>query len=172
MRGKLTIETILVLAVVAGCFAWWFRIHLQDQALAYWGTDAIRLIQRGSSVRLERISADGAVLSHRDIGDVPGLSHLRHALLVDATYDWPADAARLANQADDPSSSGDYRLVFSEDSQQAALYFNSTTGCLARSTSDGSPRQWLRLNVADGFREFFAEQFLEVRSHVDPDEAL
>ncbi len=105
ISGSVVIVGIVVLALGAASFSWWFRVQATDQALALWGADRARLIQRGKQVQVLRLSsrpasddvAAGAFLElddqkllvteQQDISAVRGLLHLRQALLEDRSFD-------------------------------------------------------------------------------------
>ena len=105
ISGKLVIVSIVVLALGAAYFSWWYRIQATDRALAMWGVDRAGLIQRGKQVQALRLSPRAAsddqpagevievegqtllVAEQQDISAARGLLHLRQALLENRSYD-------------------------------------------------------------------------------------
>ena len=56
ISGTLVIVGIVVLALGAASLSWWYRVQATDRALAMWGADRARLIQRGEQVQVLRLS--------------------------------------------------------------------------------------------------------------------
>ena len=103
ISGKLVIITIVAVAVTAAGASWWFRYAATHRAVQFWGPDAARLIRDAPSVHLVLLPAAeprelvGEVPIEFDISHARGLTHLRHALLEDRSFDWstPSDDWRL-----------------------------------------------------------------------------
>jgi len=128
VSGRLVIITILSLALAAAAGSWWFRYAATHKTAQHWGPAAARLIRGAPRVKFYRLGTANERTTHldlkggTDISNMPGLTHLRYALLEDESYEWPARtnpmevnhwrwAIRFANQRNDE----DVLLLFSED---------------------------------------------------------
>ena len=168
IRGKLTILFIFGLAAVAAGAAQWFSYQQTHRTQQLWGTPAAVLIARApriEALRLgskaageppETIQVDGArlfVLARKDTSDkdkAPGISNVRHALRMDASFDWdvaPSDCQPL----------WDYALRFADDEGQVTLLF--ALNCrLVRQLENGQQATLIE-STTEGLKEFFGEQF-------------
>ncbi len=113
MRGKQAILAILSMALVAAGFGIWFKCQMTDQVLELFGPASAQCVTSASQVTyLELPGSNGVSLTNQDeitvlsdtlfngtswldISDAVGLSHLRHALLQDVSYDWHATPGSL-----------------------------------------------------------------------------
>lgn len=104
VSGKLVIGGIVALALVAAGTSWWFRYAATHRAAEFFGPAGARLIRDAPVV--EFFASEPAApldatsfaeqmmhgLGGRDISKMPGITHLRNALLEDRSYAWPARA--------------------------------------------------------------------------------
>lgn len=106
--GKWVILAMVGLALAAAAFSWSFRQQAMRRTMAFWGGGTARLIAQAPHVEGLRLApADAAdrdeagrlivvegrrfrVVAHRDMDHVRGLTHLRHALLEDVSFDFRA----------------------------------------------------------------------------------
>jgi hypothetical protein len=94
ISGKHVIIAIVALALLAAAASWWVRYEATHRAAEFWGPTAARRIRDAPFVELYYINDDPNVLATiREISKAPGLTHLRHALLEDRSYVWPAQPA-------------------------------------------------------------------------------
>ena len=90
----MVIVAILAFALAAAGASWWFRYNATHRAAKFWGPNDARRIRDAPFVELYYINDDPDALSTiRDISKAPGLTHLRHALLEDRSFVWPARPA-------------------------------------------------------------------------------
>ena len=125
--GKLLILGVLVVGLAAAAAAWWFRYSATHRAAQFWGPQAATLIRDAPHVTLRSdtpsADAEGGDEADvpRDISSAKGMTHLRSALLEDASYHW--DSAILADidwansLAFDAAAGGEPRavVIFSND---------------------------------------------------------
>jgi hypothetical protein len=111
MRGKLTIIAILVVALAAATFAWWWRATSQRRIREFWGQTAqqtISFAKRVEAFKLPNADADSKPLRERieqlppeafvDITHAPGLIHAKHSLLEEASFEWEAPPPSQAKE--------------------------------------------------------------------------
>ena len=147
LNGKTAILVILGLGLGASLFAVWFNWSRTHRTLNRLGPSQSVLIAHASQVNFLRLKKSNAaqfpdesdlliqdqpfvVEQQLDISTTPGLTHLRHALLQDASYVWQA-ATKLA-------PNWQYGLQFREHDQDVLLVFdlNAQTGYIVeKSTS-------------------------------------
>jgi hypothetical protein len=109
VSGKLVITTVVVLAVLAAGFSWWYRYSSTRQSTRFWGGQNARLIRDAKHVHLITLGPLGAdhvhepnatfadhyhvpdglvaVVERRVVTEAPGLIHLRTELLVDRSFE-------------------------------------------------------------------------------------
>jgi len=158
--GKRLILGVLVIGLAAAVASWWFRYSATHRAAQFWGPQAATLIRDAPHVTLRSAvaAADGqdadATDVPRDISNARGFTHLRNALLEDASYDWsaagPADTNWSNSLVFDESEGAEPRTVvlFSRDFHWAANGSVANPAAHAVSTSP----------IAEGLQTFFAEQ--------------
>lgn len=130
MRGKITIVTILLVAIALAIFAWWWRATGQVRMRAFWGQTAQQVIHSPTKVvvfRFEPAFSNVDDLGHRlsatapheraDLSRAPGLIHAKHSLLEEASYDWdrPADVG---------DAMWEYAVRFERGAEQVTLLFD------------------------------------------------
>ncbi|MCO6453734.1 MAG: hypothetical protein J5I93_00320 [Pirellulaceae bacterium] len=143
-RGLLVIGIMLLLAGLLGGYAWWVQYQKGRRILEYFGPRATWLVRHAERVELllldsrEAPAAAGGrepeagladleidgrrfpVRQRFEIGQIRGLVHARHTLVVDSSYTWAAP--RGTCQAD-----WRFALVFRGEGEQATLAFDA--GC-------------------------------------------
>jgi hypothetical protein len=167
--GKRLILGVVAACLVAAAASWWFRYSATHRAAEFWGPQAVALIRDAPHVTLrsDAPSADGEGTAEadvpRDISQAKGLTHLRNALLEDASYDWTATAPAGTDNANslvfatveggEPRAvvlfSPDFRWVSSGTGADPAKYFVATTEefaaglkkFFATSAADATPEQ-------------------------------
>lgn len=146
--GKRLILGVLAIGLAAAAASWWFRYSATHRAAQFWGPQAAELLRDAPHVTLR---TDASTDVPGDISNAKGLTHLRAALLEDASYDWsaagPADTNWSNSLVFETSEGAEPRVVvmFSPD-------FNWTAnGSAAKHAVSTSP-------IAKGLQEFFAEQ--------------
>jgi hypothetical protein len=128
ISGKLVIIVILTLAFSAAGASWWFRYAATHRAAEFWGPIAAQRIRDSRSVQLYYVIDDTDLLTPiRNISNARGLTHLRHALLEDRSFVWPAHSLprqphwHWAIGFGDQKASGMNVVMFTEDCKQAAM---------------------------------------------------
>lgn len=165
--GRWAILTMIVVAAAAAIFSWTYRRRSVERAMQFWGPEAAEAIARSRRVELMRLDApDGGspaddqeaiavpggwcrVVARRDISRARGLSHLRHALLADASYAWhaPPPADRIV---------WNYALHFGTDRGGVDVLVDLAARRVGRTTTGRSVS--IR-PMGDGVEVFFEEQF-------------
>ena len=199
ISGKIVIVTIVVLALGAASFSWWFRVQATDRALALWGADRARLIQRGERVQALRFSSraahdDGSVdnepdgngpageaimvggqtllvTEQKDISAARGLVHLRQALIEDRSFDLssPSDQEKARVQE---NSEWAFGLRFTDGRSAVLLLFARGFEQMAV-VEDGQVESVISVAkdpTAAGLATFFAEQFQAGQPEEGPSE--
>jgi len=108
--GRMVILTIVIVATLMGCFAWWFRYTNGRRSLDFWGGDLAWKVRHHEDVeawRLRPVEKSGGVLptiqhhgqlyevaGHRDISGAAGWLNARHALVEDGSYTWGGPPAK------------------------------------------------------------------------------
>jgi len=134
ISGKLVIITIVALAVSAAGASWWFRYAATHKTAVHWGPAAARLIRGAPHVKFYRLNTSNEPATHLDIEDgtdishMPGLTHLRYALLEDHSYRWPARTVTMdvnhwhwAIRFADKHKGEDVLLLFSQDWKEVTV---------------------------------------------------
>lgn len=159
--GKRLTLTVILLALLAAGASWWFRYSATHRAAEFWGPEAARLIRDGAHVTLrsDTPSASAAGTEEadvpRDISAAKGLTHLRNALLEDASYDWSAQPPA------DPDWSSSLVFAAAADSEPRAVVLFSPDYRWVANGAAGNPAQHVVATTdpfAAGLRTFFAEQ--------------
>src|SRR5262245_54361840 len=105
--GKLVILGIFALAVALAGASWWFRYTATHRAAEFWGPEAARMIRDAAIVKLCSLKMVRPEQPHysalqpqltdcRNISALPGITHLRNALLEDRSFRWPPLSIRPA----------------------------------------------------------------------------
>jgi hypothetical protein len=159
--GKRLILGVVAACLVAAIASWWFRYSATHRAAQFWGSQAVALIRDAPHVTLrsDTPSTDAAGGAEadvpRDISGAKGLTHLRNALLEDASYDWTA-----AGQADTDWSSS---LVFAAADgaePRAVVMFSPDFKWISNGTASDPSKQVVSTTAefAAGLKEFFADE--------------
>ena len=140
--------------------SWWFRYSATHRAAQFWGPQAAELIRDAPHVTLRSAAAaaDGQDAADadvpRDVSNAKGLTHLRNALLEDASYDWST-----AGRAD---TNWENSLVFeeSEGAEPRVVILLSPDFHWAANGSAADPAGHAVSTspIAEGLQTFFAEQ--------------
>lgn len=143
-QGKIIILAVLGVCAGLSGYAVYYQYQASDAALAFWGRDAALLIGRSPDAELllvtpartakgEKIETGGDELTV--VATVPaaadgkslarGLTHLRHALLMDSSFDFSepadnADAARWRYAVRFSNPDGELTVVFDAEGKQLA----------------------------------------------------
>jgi len=167
-RDKAVILILFALAIAGGSFAIWYHYDQGRYVRVLWGPAAAGTVRNSQHVELlvldpSRDSPDlsgtiwpdwlaSAVTARHDLTSARGLIHVRHALLVDASYEQPVSistssprwhyALCFIRQADPPT----YVLLDLEDRWLAV----SSTGQRARLGTEMASglRRWLNESAA------------------------
>lgn len=169
--GRWAILIIVVLALAAATFSWTYRRYSVRRSMAFWGPAASEAIARAQHVELLRLAPLGAesragqsesvavpggrrrVAARRDISHAPGLSHLRNALLRDASYAWQ-EAPRKEPIV------WDYAVRFRGPGRMVDILFDLASKRAGRAAS----QQFVSIQpIGDGVKVFFEEQFARRR---------
>ena len=129
--GKLLILGILTVALLLAGTAWWFRYQTTHRAANFWGPQAVHLIRDAPVVELCQFKLVEPKEPHysalqprftdcRNISALPGITHLRNALLEDRSFRWPASPIR-------PGIEWKWVIIFRDESngKEIDLYFSS-----------------------------------------------
>lgn len=130
-RSQMAVILILVVAVVAASFAWWYRQSQGRRSLKFWGSSQAMLIRFARNVELLELArsenhGDGLTIgsqlwqieSRRDITEARGLVHARQAFIEDASFDWA-----ISNRA---PYHWDHALVFSGENGHVTVAIDLT----------------------------------------------
>ena len=166
-RGQFVIFCIFVLAIAASVFAVWHHHWQGRRAMMLWEIESATLIERARQVELlllasqddptgpgEELDIGGRtmlVTGRKDVSRAGGMVHARHALLVDASFDW--EAPRDENLA--ARTRWEYALRFSEAGQTATVALDLSSG-RARLLERG--KEASIAPIADGMRKFIEQQ--------------
>lgn len=140
-HGKYVIAALIALGVVGAGGGWFYHRHVQRRAVALWEGEAAGLIVAAPKVELLRLEPQGAaersgddtidwrgrhwrIVSQTDAAQAPGMPHLRHRLVHDASFDWSI-------APDDRVVDWQYALRFSSDDRQATVLFDLEQRCAA-----------------------------------------
>jgi hypothetical protein len=134
VSGKLVIIGVMIVAVTAAGTSWWIRYNSTHRAAEFWGPTAVRRIRDAPFVQLFYVNDDPDLLSDvRNISNTPGLTHLRHALLEDRSFKWPARRVvrqprwRWAIGFGDKKWENMILVLFTEDWKQATMLGSETS---------------------------------------------
>jgi hypothetical protein len=148
--GKRLILGVIAIGLVAAAASWWFRYSATHRAAQFWGPQAAKLIRDAPHVILR---TDASTDVPRDMSGAKGLTNLRNAFLLDASYDWSAVGAPDTNWSNslvfETSEGAEPRVVvlFSPDFHWAANGSAADPAKHAVSTS----------RIAKGLQTFFAD---------------
>ncbi|MFN9369505.1 MAG: hypothetical protein ACK6CT_12210 [Planctomycetia bacterium] len=94
-RGRLVVALIVVLGICLAMFAFWYQWRQTRRCLDFLGAAVAGDVSRADRVELWRLGPGSgprrlAVTARYDVSRAPGLVHLRHALVEDASFIWEA----------------------------------------------------------------------------------
>lgn len=169
-RDKAVILILFALAIAGGSIAIWYHYDQGRYVRVLWGPAAASTVRNSQHVELlvldpTRVPPDlsdttwpdwlaSAVTARHDLTAARGLIHVRHALLVDASYEQPVSsstssphwhyALHFIRQADPPTyvllDLEDRWLVVSSTGQRARLGVAMASG-LRRWLSESAPQK-------------------------------
>jgi hypothetical protein len=177
-RGKLVIAAIVAVAVTAALFSTWYHYQHARRSRDFWGTPMAILIAQApevealklgaSEVRAEQGEADQGeshavtpiefaghswkVVRSKEALKAPGMSNVRHALVLDPTFDWTGPPS-------DVEPHWQYALEFADERQWAMVLFDFDSRQVA--LAGGKATALLDPAANDDMREFFGEQFAD-----------
>jgi len=136
LSGTKIVLAMGLLAVAASIGNWCYRTTATGRSVEFWGPSEAQLLSGPQTVHaLKLLPAEVAeqqglparmpwpgglvVVASRDVTQVRGLAHLRHALVQDRNYDWP-------NPDVTPPAETHWRvaLVFAGDGEQVTAVFS------------------------------------------------
>ncbi len=153
---------MFAMAVLAAAAAWWAQYAKGRQALAFWGADAAWLIRQADDIELWVFEpplsvADGplaidesAITLRRDLSHARGIAHARQALIVDASYVWPAKSKTSGD------AKWEYALAFSQAGRRAIVLFDLKQRGRAKLASGGEEIKLGEI-LKNGLQLFFDE---------------
>jgi hypothetical protein len=161
--GTKLVLGIFGLAVAAGVLSWWYRYEAAHRSTTFWGPHFAELIATPSEVSafgLEEISPPEPnntsftildksynTTNQRDITKVPGMVHLRNAILSDSNYHW-----------DHEINNDDWRwcVEFTGDGHKATILFNEDFTILGRMNQRADQIRVVDCEpMAETLREYF-----------------
>jgi hypothetical protein len=158
--GKILVLGIFGIALAAASFALYWNMSRSRRALAFWGPDAVRRIQKSDRVEilpLEMLTDEPSLDSVRfdlagrqrviDVTKARGLIHARHALTTDASYE-PGEPTKLQ------PGSWTHAVRFTDQRGTTVLLLGG------QRVGNLQGQQELKLipKVADGWRSFVERQ--------------
>jgi hypothetical protein len=170
-RGKWVIVGIVGVGFVAALASLLYHRQTGRNVLETWGTETALLVARAPTVRvlqlqpaqnatpsdeaqpIQRLGIGGAfyvVAAAKDATEARGLSNIRRAMVLDASYDWSA-AAETAKP------SWQYGMEFSENAQRTMLLFDFESRRVGSTVNDKTTV--MRPEAASDWRKFFEEQW-------------
>ncbi len=166
--GVIVVVFVVALSVAATGLAVWWRHEQGRRAMEFWGKDAaIRIrhapqvevlqlagVEEPSASAIESLTINGrqwAVVERRDISNLHGLVHARHALIEDASFEWDA----MTDDSAPPT--WDYALRFTMDGQTSIVAIDFDTRFVVLIDSGKSAR--LSKQICEGWRKYTEGQF-------------
>jgi hypothetical protein len=164
-RGKLAIVLMIGLACALGLLSIVYHRWVSHGVLAWLGGDRSRLVADASTVTAYKVEPGRPstaedesmelnrqsyhIIATQDVSKAFGLDHVRHGLLDDQNFVWPA---RSAGANDD----WNYVLVFDDGRLRTDMLFDFKNRRLGRAGNDTV----LTIDpVASGWEDFFKETF-------------
>lgn len=136
--GRRVVAAIVLLGLCLAGFAFWFQWRQTRRCLAFLGADVARAISRADRVELWRLGAGDRprrlkAVGRQDVSRAPGLVHLRHALVEDASYVW-TPAPRDGTGGPQPLPDWEMAIAFfprrPTDAPEAVLVFDARFGAM------------------------------------------
>ena len=159
-QSKWLIGVIVLVGCVLAAFSWWFRFAATHRAAEFWGGDNFRLI-RDAAIVEAYVPADNhdssqlvAGAAQRDIAQVPGMTHLRNALLEDRSFVW-------GNRQLTPPADWNYGLRFADEKREVLIEFSSNGHQLRFAPAAEYRRNEISCApISAGLKKVFGEFFL------------
>ena len=161
LTGKIVVIGIFVVALAAASFALYWNMSRSRRALAFWGADAVRLIQKSERVEILPLQSLPLAAPNQDsetfeiagqlwgathqieVTKARGLIHARHALTTDASYE-PGEPTELR------TGKWTHAIRFSDSQGSVVLLLAGE-----RVGNYQTQREWKLIpKVADGWRIF------------------
>lgn len=140
ISGKHVILAVFCVGLAGAIGGWMYHCHLQQRTLTLWGPETAELILRAPRVELWRlvpvdetvesdqtVEASGVsrrVVERSDATRLPGMTHLRHGLVNDGSFDWSG-----TDDACHPAWT--HGLRFEDGSRATTLVFDFDCGLVA-----------------------------------------
>jgi hypothetical protein len=176
VSGKTIAVGLLILGLAAATANVWYRYLATRRTQQLWGPDAMDLIagapeisliaiparasKRNSNMRDVKLRASEGIL---DVSTAPGMTHLRHWLRQDASYDWDAPVPLVENPPQSMGLSnnditvGVYILTFREEDRFVNFLIDSR--CQYMRQGIGGPGVTFSEKMSNGIRTFIQESF-------------
>jgi hypothetical protein len=174
-RGKWVIIGIVGAGLVAALASVLYHRQSGQQVLEMWGTETALLIARAPEVQVVRLRAadatdsappdDGTpiqrlgiggefylVAATRDATEARGLSNIRRAMVLDASYDW-------SSAAETAKPSWQYGMDFSDSAQQVMVLFDFESRRVGSTVNEKTTV--MQPEAAADWQKFFEEQWDE-----------
>lgn len=159
-QSKWLIGVIVLVGCVLAAFSWWFRFAATHRAAEFWGGDNFRLI-RDAAIVEAYIPTDNhdprqlvAGVPQRDIAQVPGMTHLRNALLEDHSFVWE-------NRQLPPPADWNYGLRFADEKREVLIEFSADGRQLRFAPATEQRRNKISCApISAGLKKVFGEFFL------------
>lgn len=169
-HGKYVIAALIALGLVGAGGGWLYHRQAQRRAIALWGPAAAPLIVSAPQVEVLQLQPSAApqdsnadavawggqswqIVARVDAAQAPGMPHLRHRLVQDASFDWSITP-------DDSHPVWIYAVRFSDGGRRATLLFDLDHQRVGRAESRAIASI---APIADGLKELLPGYFAEAR---------
>jgi len=142
--GRAAVLAMIVAAVLAAGFSWWWNFNRGRKALDFYGSEAATLIRTAPRVEILRPEPETDV----DISKAPGLLNARASLLSDASYEW--GAAGISQE------SPLFSVRFSRGEPSVVVTFDFENRTVRHSNSQRIVA--LKPKTAEGWQSYLARQ--------------
>jgi hypothetical protein len=174
-RGKFVIVGIVGVGLVAALASVLYHRQSGRHVLEMWGTETTLLVARAPTVRvlqlqpaqnatpsdeaqpIQRLGIGGefyVVAAAKDATEARGLSNIRRAMVLDASYDWSA-----ANQA--AALHWQYAMEFAEGEQRALVLFDFESRSVGSTVN--AKTTLMQPEAAADWQRFVEEQWEETK---------
>lgn len=172
-RGKWVIIGIVGVGLVAAVASVLYHRQSGRQVLDMWGTETALLVARAPEVRALKLQPAGAaatvddgtpierlgiggefyvITANKDAAEARGLSNIRRAMVLDASYDWTG-----AGEAATPH--WQYAMEFAENAPRVMVLFDFESRRVG--TTASAKTTVMRPEAATDWQKFFEEQWAE-----------
>ncbi len=173
-RGKLVIIAIVGVGLLAASLSVLYHRQSGRRVLELWGTETALLVARAPQVRvlelrpadaeeepapldgnapIQRLGIGGrfyVIADSKDAAEARGLSNIRRAMVLDASYDWKAAGETAA-------PNWQYAMEFAEEGHRAMVLFDFESRRVGSTVNERTAA--LQPVAASDWRVFFAEQW-------------